>query len=247
MSHDHPSSQRPRVLVAIANHGTKNRVFLDRLLVSYRSMTRYDLDLVVHSNVPKDLGAGIEVRVGLPSPDPWSLPFAHKRLFAERADDYDLFLYSEDDTLLEERHIEAFLEVTPKLPEDCIAGFMRYEVDADGRKTYSGMHSHFHWDSRSVSTHGGEVFAHHTNDHAACYLMTRSQLKGAIASGGYLLPPVTSNYGMPETAATDPYAQCGMRKVVCISRFDDFCLHHLPNAYCGKLGLAEDLARREIA
>jgi SAM-dependent methyltransferase len=51
---------------------------------------------------------------------------------------------------------------------------------------------------------------------------------------------------MPETAATDPYTQCGMRKMVCISRFDDFSLHHLPNAYCGKLGLAEELARLEI-
>ena len=244
---DSSSSQRPRVLVAIANHGTKNRVFLDRLLAAYRSMSRYDLHLVVHSNVPKDLGDDIEVKVGLPSEDPWSLPFAHKSLFAERARDFDLFIYSEDDTLLEERHIDAFLEVTPLLPEDRIAGFMRYEVDTGGRKTYSGMHSHFHWDSRSLERHGGEVFAHHTNDHAACYLLTRTQLKRAIDSGGYLLPPAKRGYGMPETAATDPYAQCGMRKVVCISRFDDFCLHHLPNAYCGKLGLAEELARQEIA
>jgi SAM-dependent methyltransferase len=243
----HGSSAKPRVLVAIANHGVKNRRFLDLLLAEYRSMSRYQLDIVVNSNLPKELGDDVEVRVGLPSADPWSLPFAHKRLFAERAEDYDLYIYSEDDTLLKECHIDAFVRATGLLPEDRIAGFMRYEVDETGRKTFSGMHSHFHWEARSVSSRGGEFFARHTNDHAACYILTRGQLRKAIASGGYLLAPERRGYGMPETAATDPYTQCGMTKVVCISRFDDFCLHHLPNAYCGKLGLDEKLARLEIA
>ena len=241
------STDKPRVLVAIANHGVKNRHFLDLLLAEYRSMRRYQLDIVVNSNLPKDLGEDVEVRLGLPSSDPWSLPFAHKRLFAERLEDYDLFIYCEDDTLLKECHIDAFVQATHLLPEDHIAGFMRYEVDEIGKKTFSGMHSHFHWDVRSVTRQGGEVFARHTNDHAACYILTRSQLKRAIDSGGYLLPPVRRGYGMPETAATDPYTQCGMTKVICISRFEEFCLHHLPNAYCGKLGLDEHLARLEIA
>jgi len=241
------TSGNPRVLVAIANHGTRNRRFLDRLLDAYRSMRRYDIDLVVHSNIPKDLGPDIEVIVGLPSPDPWSLPFAHKQLFSDRRDDYDLFIYTEDDTLLEQRNIDAFVEETSLLPDDCIAGFMRYEVDEDGRRYYSSMHSHFHWDIWSVVRHGDSVFARYTNDHAACFILTRDQLKRAIGSGGFLLPPVRRRYGMPETAATDPYGWCGMKKLVCISRFDDFCLHHLPNVYCGKLGLAEDMARLEIA
>lgn len=238
---------KPRVLVAIANHGTKNRHYLDRLLAEYRAMGNYALDVVVLSNVPKDLGPDIEVRVGLPSADPWSLPFAHKRLFAERSEDYDLFIYSEDDTLLTERGIEAFQEATRVLPDDCIAGFMRFEVDPQGRKFCSSIHSHYHWDIRSVVRHGGFIFARHTNEHAACFILTRMQLKRAIASGGFLLPPERRDYGMPETAATDPYSQCGMRKLICISHFDDFLLHHLPNVYCGKLGLAEESLRLELA
>ena len=237
---------KPRVLVAIANHGTKNRHFLDRLLVEYRAMGKYALDIVVHSNVPKDLGPDIEVRVGLPSADPWSLPFAHKQLFAERSENYDLFIYTEDDTLLTERNIDAFVEETRVLPGNCIAGFMRYEVDPEGRKYYSSMHSHYHWDMRSVVRHGSSLFAYYTNEHAACFILTRNQLEKAIASGGFLLPPEKRRYGMPETAATDPYTQCGMKKLVCISRFDDFCLPHLPNIYCGKLGLDAGLAGLEI-
>lgn len=40
------------------------------------------------------------------------------------------------------------------------------------------------------------------------------------------------------TAATDPYTNCGFRKVVCISAIDDFLVHHLSNRYIGQLGLS---------
>ncbi len=235
-------SARPRVLVAIANHGTKNRHFLDRLLAEYRSMKKYELDLVVLSNVPKDLGDDIEVLLGMPSENPYSLPFAHKKLFSERSNDYDVFIYSEDDTLLREKHIDAFLEESQALPDDCIAGFMRYELDAQGRKYYTDMHSHFHWDIGSVVRHGNSVFAHYTNVHAACFILTRGQLARAIETGGFLLPPVKRRYNMRETAATDPYECCGMKKLICLSRFDDFCLHHLPNAYVENLDIDADMA-----
>ncbi|MEI6673582.1 MAG: methyltransferase domain-containing protein [Verrucomicrobiota bacterium] len=232
--------------MAIANHGTKNQRFLDRLLAEYRSMKRYEVHIVVLSDIPKDLGPDVQVRVGLPIEDPWSLPFGHKELFASHMDEYDLFIYTEDDTLVTETNIEAFVEETRILPEQFIAGFMRYEIAPDGRKYYSSMHSHYHWDPRSVLRLGKSLFAYHTNEHAACFILTREQLRKGIDSGGFLLPPRKERYDMLVTAATDPYTRCGMTKLVCISRFDDFCLHHLPNVYCGKLGLEADIGKREI-
>ncbi len=236
----------PRVLVAIANHGTKNQHFLERLLAEYRSMEHHDVNIVVLSNIPKDLGPDIEVKVGLPITDPWSLPFGYKELFVRRATDYDLFIYTEDDTLVTEANIQAFEEESRNLPDDCIVGFMRYEIAPDGSRYYSSMHSHFHWDPRSLMRVGDSLFAHHTNEHAACFMLTREQLHKAIVSGGFLLPPRRDRYDMLVTAATDPYTHCGMKKMICISRLDDFCLHHLPNVYCGKLGLEADLCKREI-
>ena len=105
---------RLRILVAIASYGTNNDVHLHRLIREYRVM-RHDVKIVVLSNVSKPLDAEVELRVGLPSKNPWSLPFAHKALFVERQDDYDLFIYSEDDTLLTEKHIDSFLDVSSKL------------------------------------------------------------------------------------------------------------------------------------
>jgi 2-polyprenyl-3-methyl-5-hydroxy-6-metoxy-1,4-benzoquinol methylase len=219
-----------KTLVAIANFGTKNVRYLNMLLEEYRSMTNYQVDIVVLSNIPKDLGSDIEVVVGLPTRNPWSLPFGHKRLFAERIQNY-----SEDDTLINERNIDAFVKITQLLPDEKIAGYIRYEISNDGKKYYSTIHSHYHWDPNSVITIGEYTF-----------ILTQRQLRKAINSGGFILPPREGRYDMLVTAATDPYTQCGMKKLVCISHIDDFCLHHLPNVYCGKIGVDAESANLEI-
>jgi SAM-dependent methyltransferase len=235
-----------KVLAAIANHGTKNAAYLDTLLKEFRSMGKYDLDVVVHSDIPKNLGPDIEVVVGLPAKDPRSLPFAHKALFADRMGKYDLYVYSEDDILIKERNIDAFVEATHTLPDGYIAGFLRFERRENGRKYYPDFHNRFHWDPHSVQKIGEDIFAHHTNQHSACFILTQDQLEQAVDSGGFLSPPRKGRYDMLETAATDPYTQCGMKKLICISRMEDFLIHHLPNVYIDKLGLDEDLAEKEI-
>jgi len=129
-----------RILVAITNFGWKNMDHLAKLIKEYNSMS-YHVDIVVFSNVPKDLGPDVEVRVGLPTRNPWSLPFGWKDLFKERRDNYDVFIYSEDDTLITQSHVEAFFRSSEELPEDKIAGFLRYEVDSEGNKFCSTIHS----------------------------------------------------------------------------------------------------------
>lgn len=235
-----------RILVAIPHHGTKNRPFLDRIVREYRSM-EHDVTIVVLTEVDKPLPDDVEVRVGAPTDDPWSLPFAHRSLFAERIDDHDLFVYSEDDTLIEQRHLDAFLELDAVLPESLILGFQRYEVHPSDDRSYCSIHSYYRWDPPSVSTYGGLTFARFTNDHAAAYVATRAQLRRAIASGGYLVPPHADQYDMLVSAGTDIYTQCGLTKVLCLERIDDLLLHHLPNVYLGRMGVDEEEFRAQIA
>ena len=224
-----------KILVAIANYGRKNRHYIETLLSSYQDM-EYRVGIVVLSNEPKDFGSEIEVRVGLPSANPWSLPFAHKSLFAERINDYDLFIYSEDDTLITQKNIEAFLESVRILPQTEIPGFLRYESDRDGNRYISSAHGSFHWRPESAKTVATHTFAQFTNAHSACFILTRPHLESAIASGGFLLPPYEGDYDMLCTAATDPYTRCGLTKVINISRIEDFLLPHLPNKYLGTMG-----------
>jgi len=235
-----------KILVAIASYGSRNDAYLHRLLAEYRSMS-WEIDIVVLSNAPKvGLAADIEVVVGLPISNPWSLPFAHKPIFEQRLADYDLFIYSEDDTLVTEANVEAFLWATSVLAPDEIAGFMRSEQGPDGRLYYSTIHNHYHWAADSVRRRGGETFAHFTNEHGACYALTRQQLQRAIASGGFNVPPHEGKYDMLVSAATDPYTQCGFTKLLCISRIERFTCKHLTNKYVGQTGVHEGIVQTQF-
>ncbi|MGD1881650.1 MAG: class I SAM-dependent methyltransferase [Paracoccaceae bacterium] len=225
-----------KILVAIANHGTSNERYVRTLIDCYKGFD-HDVTIVILSNIEKDLGSDVELRVGVPSSNPWSLPFAHKDLFAERQDDYDLFIYSEDDTLITQDAVDAFVAAEAVLPSDRIAGFVRHEIEPNGTYHYSTVHGAYHWDPASVITAGGEVYANFTNEHSAAFILSRKKLKACIASGNFLCPPHHGRYDMLCSAATDPYTRCGLTKVVCVSRLLDFSLHHLPNKYIGKIGV----------
>lgn len=235
-----------KLLVAIASYGDSNDRYLARIIQEYRSMS-FKVDIVVFSNIRKNVGEGVEVHVGLPDRDPRSLPFAHKQVFAERRDEYDLFLYSEDDILVTETNIRAFLRAEREMQETEIPGFFRFEESARTR-SYPEIHGSYHWDSTSVRSRGEFVIAFFTNEHAACYLLTARHLWRAIESGGYLVNPHQGRYDLQCSAATDPYTQCKCEKVIPISHVDEFLVHHLPNKYIGtRWGVQESEFRRQIS
>ena len=227
-----------KILVAIANFGTGNRQYLERLLAEYEGMP-WQVDIVVLSNIPKpDLANRVEVVVGLPSSNPWSLPFAHKKIFAKRLASYDLFIYSEDDTLISQSNLEAFLRSLEVLKEDELAGFVRLEQGADGEMYCSTMHTHFRWIPDSVRLRGGDTWAHFTNEHSAAFVLTREQL-GRALERGFVCEPHEGRYDMLCSAATDPYTRCGFTKLINVSQFEDFCIRHLPDKYVGRMGVGE--------
>jgi 2-polyprenyl-3-methyl-5-hydroxy-6-metoxy-1,4-benzoquinol methylase len=231
------SVKQLRVLVVIANYGTKNDIYLQRVLEEYRSLPYY-VHVVVLTNTPKYIDPTTEVVVEQPIGHPWTFPFAHKVILANRLDDYDLFIYSEDDTLITNTNIQAFLNVSAVLDQDEIAGFLRVEQPPGGQRSVSTMNSHFHWDPTSVVRRGQYTFAYFTNEHSASYVLTREQLQRAMNSGGFLVPPHQDKYDFLVTAATDPYTQCGFRKLVCLSHIEDFFITHLPHKYVGHLGVS---------
>lgn len=234
-----------RKLVTIANYGTGSRKYLEAVIAEFRRMPG-PLDIVVVSNIPKDLGPDVEVRVGLPARNPWTLPFAHKPVFAERVDHYDLFIYTEDDVPITRRNVEAFLDATRHLAYDELAGFLRTERTPDGQVWFPDVHGCFRWDATSVRTRGPYRCAYFTNEHAGCYMLTQDQLRRALQSKGFLVAPHEGRYGWPESAATDVYTRCGFRKMICISHLDDFCVPHLPNKYVGRMGLQARYVHQQI-
>lgn len=233
------------MLVAIASYGVKNLGLLKKTIQQYQAMSM-SVDVVVLSEGPKDLPPDVRVQIGLPSKNPWSLPFAHKSLFAANVNNYDLFVYSEDDMGVTEDNIEAFLRATDVLKDDEIAGFLRYEKARDGSIWMPDAHSTFHWQPDSVVERGGQVFAQYTNEHAAFYILTREQLGRAIASNGFLREPYEGSYDMLCAAATDPYTSCGFRKLVGVSTLSEFLIHHMSDRYAGQMGLPLSVFEEQV-
>jgi 2-polyprenyl-3-methyl-5-hydroxy-6-metoxy-1,4-benzoquinol methylase len=221
-----------KILVAITNYGHANDSYLSLLLAEYRSMP-YDVDVVVLSNVAKDLPSDVKLVVGLPNENPWSLPFAHKAALAGGVDQYDLFIYTEDDMLITEEHIKAFCDATAVLNENEVAGFLRKETDQAGHEYLADAHQTYRWLPESVVKRGEEYFAFFTCEHAALYILTQEQLKKCLASRLFLVEPHEGKYDLACTAATDPYTQCGLKKLVGISQLDRFLVAHLSNKYLG--------------
>ncbi len=221
-----------KILVTIASYGLGNDRYLERVIAEYKTFS-HNIDIVVCSNVEKRVPVDVELMVGLPTRDPWSLPFAHKHVLASRVDEYDLFIYSEDDILVTEENVQSFLRVSAVLPDGEIPGFMRIEVAPDGKRWYPDVHKSFHWDPKSIVQRAGDLFGFFSCEHAACYLLTRSHLRSAMASGNFLVGPHQGKYDLACTASTDPYTQCGFKKLICISQFEKFLLPHLSNKYTG--------------
>ena len=236
---------RPSVLVGIASHGTAQDHFLARVVSEYRKLDM-PCRIVVLSNINKRV-EGAEVLVGVPTRDPYSLPFAHRRLFADNLDQYDLFIYAEDDTLLTQRNILAFVDLQRELGDSEILGFMRSETSPDGTDYIVTINHHFRWLPESVVQRGSGLFAEFSNQHSGCFIATRKQLGRAIASGGFLVPPRSVMYGMLETAASDIYTQCGLRRLISLSRIDEFIVPHLANKYYSRMGIPADLLRGQVS
>ena len=174
------------ILVCIANHGIYHKEYLNTIIDNYRKMP-IEIKIMVLSDLRKELGPDVAVRVGTPNKNPLSLPFVHRQLFREFQNDFDYFIYSEDDIFVTYRNVEAFIEATKMLNDDEIVGFLLSETWPNGELSYVGCHSFFRWSPDSVRVRGGKLWAHHTDEHSAFFIASRAQIKRAIQSGAFPL------------------------------------------------------------
>lgn len=228
-----------KILIVVVNYGIKNDSYLNKVLENFLAWS-YNTDIIVTSNLDKDLGPEVQVIKGYPTSDPRSLAYVHRSLFVEHVNDYDLFIYSEDDMLITQENFEAFLEVTSHLPEEEVVGFLRYETGLDNSINLPDLHGNFHWYINSLKHIEPYIFAQYSNKHSGAYILTQSQLKIAIDSGNYELIPDESGYRVLEKAASKLFDFCNLNKVICISQVDRFLIHHIPNKYVNVLGQTKE-------
>lgn len=221
-----------QVAVVIASYGSKNEKHLETLIAQYLTMDEVQADLTVLTG--DDLHGAA----------PQSLPFLARKTLAAKQGRFDLFVYSEDDIRIRESNLHAWIEVAVGLRAGEVPGFVRYEVAADGERKFPDMHGAFRWGN--VEPRDGEAFAEFSNVHSGCYVLSAAQLYLAIQSGGYLVGMhADSTYGALERGASDVYLQCGLRKLIPLTRFSEFLVEHLPANYL-HLGKPEAAVRAEL-
>jgi len=218
-----------KILAVLVNYGDDQVSYLEQVVSELNSFKKYKVSIVVNSNIPLNIKGINQVNV-IKLQDYQLLPLTCKQVIWDHKDDFDIFLFGENDHLFKEHHIDKHIEYTKILPPNRISGLIQYEENDDG-KYYPAYHANYDWDVNSVEKYKDKKFAHFTNLHQATFILTQDQLLkiGEMYDFTQFFKP--SQYSVKCKVNTDIYQFCGMKKVICISEFEHNIIHHLPNFY----------------
>ena len=242
------------VLAVLVNYGDEQLDYLQEVVTALKKFEKYRVTVVVHSNITLDQVKGID-QVKLFEKQPgvrsltdvlfklklgvkWTgrmfdlnlLPMTCRKTIVEAANQYDYYIFSENDHLWLEHHLDNFIEYEAILPINRIAGLIQYEANESG-KYFPGHHAHYGWDLDSIEVHGGKIFAHFTNVHQASFLISNTQLSRILETKDFGNFLSKDSYSTKCRTNTDLYQYCGMKKLICVSDFEENLIHHLPNIY----------------
>jgi hypothetical protein len=239
-----------RILAVLVNYGDEQLNYLQQVVTSLKNFEKYQISVVVNSNIPLEI-EGVDYVNVLELEDYQLLPLTCKQVLWYYKDEFDIFIFGENDHLFLEHHIDKYLEYESILPGDRIAGLIQYEENEIG-KYYPAYHAHYDWDYNSVEEYGGKKFAHFNNLHQATFILTKEQLLNIGEQHDFTQFFGQSHYSVKCKVNTDIYQFCGMKKMICISDFEDSLIHHLPNIYINgdagraQLGYGNDKMQKAI-
>ncbi|TPG40112.1 hypothetical protein [Flavobacterium pectinovorum] len=249
----------PKLLAVLVNYGDEQLEFLKKVVKELKSFKKFDVTIIVNSNIELNIIGIDEVNVFVLN-DYQLLPLTCRKVIWENKDKFDLFVYGENDHLFLEKHIEKHIEYSNILPKNRISGLIQYEENGEGYH-YPAYHASFDWDFNSVEEYNGKKFAHFSNIHQASFILTKKQLNLISKKINFeelyidpenklinkLIRKIKISLGFKTERLkiysvkckvnTDIYKYGGMKKMICISEFEDNLIHHLPNLYIeGKSG-----------
>lgn len=260
------------ILIVISNFGDEQIEYLKKVIDNFNGFKKYKTEIIIHSNIKLEkYGISEKVKI-FESTNPFSLidipfkfkitnkwsknfysfhfiPITCRQTIYEMKNDYDYFIFTENDHLWEEFHVDNHIMYEEILPNDKISGLIQFETDGD-QYYYPGYHKKFEWDFDSIEVYANKVFAHFTNVHQGSFLISKSQLSRICDKYDF------TNYFFKKTiystkcmVNTDIYENEIYKKLICISDFKSNLIHHLPNLYIkgekGRKKLRSDSERME--
>jgi len=240
-----------KTLAVLVNFGEEQLEYLQQVVTGLKSFKNYSVNVIVQSNIPLNIEGVNKVNI-ITLEDYQLLPLTCRRVIWEDRDNYDIFLFGENDLLFKEIHLDNHIKYSDILPKNRIPGLLRFEESNKGIY-YPDYHLDFEWDFNSVEIYDNKVFAHFNNTHQATFILTKEQLlkvgnkinflelfnektfynraKNKIKKMLGFKIPRQNKYSVKCKVNTDVYDYGGMKKLICISEFEDNLIHHLPNIY----------------
>lgn len=224
-----------KLLAVIVNYGDEQLSYLQQVVTELKNFKKYDVTVIVNSNIELDMINDIDHVNIIQLNDYQLLPSTCKQVIYDNKNEYDLFLFSENDHLWQEHHIDNHLRYSSILPKDRIPGLIQFEKDSNGNRSYCAFQDN-HFIRGSKETYGKLNFCMLSNIHQASFLVTKEQLNRVIKYNKLYFSEIsntikTLNYSVKCRVNTDLYEFSNWEKVICISEFDQNLIHHLPNLY----------------
>lgn len=189
------------------------------------------MTVVVNSNIPLDFIENIDYINVIELSDYELLPMTCRQVIDFHVDDYDYFIYTENDHLWKEYHVDKFIEYTDILPKDRLTGLIQYEV-YDDIKFFPAFFARYEWDYNSIEEFDGKVFATPHNVHQASFILSREQVKDIQEKQDFtkfFSHDDFWKYSQKCKVNTDIFEHAGYKKLICISEIRYNMIHHLPN------------------
>lgn len=231
-----------RLLVCIAFHYEQERIpFLERVL---DNLSTYEMDthIIIDTNVgdlPIDRGGNIEVMSCQNLPHPFSLTFLHRVRFLANLDEYDWFMYQEDDMEIPFENFVTYTENFELLWPDYVPSFVRLETFGATRFVTDALTQYSI--SEIVELRGKrfiDLSRCHTDtgSYHAFWIMPRRELKDSMRRN-------FSEVGSHRESAAS-YPQWGLGKIPLVmvegTGIDPRCFsYHLPNNYASDGGATQ--------
>ena len=106
------------ILAVIVNYGEEQLNYLQQVIDEFRTFKNYDVYIVIHSNITLPTITKIDAGNVLKLEDNQLLPMTCIQMINQEADNFDYFIYSENDHLWKEKHVQRYEEYLDILPED---------------------------------------------------------------------------------------------------------------------------------
>ena len=98
-----------KLLAVLVNFGDEQLNYLEEVVKELKSFKRYQVTVIVQSNIPLDI-EGIDLVNVVKLNNYQLLPLTCRAEIWKRKDDFDVFIYGENDHLFLESHVDKHIE-----------------------------------------------------------------------------------------------------------------------------------------